>query len=204
LASISLQASAAAAVMDSDPSGARQAPGHIRAASNAALAELRATLGLLRDRDDGGLPLSLGPRQFDQLVRVVEAGGIKVSLVHDDFGDTLPATVSAAAYRILREALTNVVRHSSARHVDVKVLRRGDVLAVIVCDDGRGIAPGAGGSGFGITGMRERAASVGGSLEVGPGSDGGFLVEALLPLGGPTPDGDPSPPGGLNLPGGQK
>ena len=97
----------------------------------------------------------------------------------------MPLEVANVAYRILQEALTNVLRHSGARHADVKVRYDRGSLTVSVADDGDGQTQDDGrGAGYGITGMRERAEAVGGSLEAGPRSGGGFVVQADLPLGG--------------------
>jgi signal transduction histidine kinase len=185
LASISLQASAANAVLDTDPDGAREALRQIRGASVSALAELRATLGVIRQ------PASVGPvpapslDQLAELADVLRAGGIEVSVSRQGGDPNVPLEVGNVAYRILQEALTNVLRHSGARHADVKVRYDRTSLTVSVADDGNGQTQDDGrGAGYGITGMRERAEAVGGSLEAGPRSGGGFVVQADLPLGG--------------------
>ena len=97
----------------------------------------------------------------------------------------LPAAVHAAGYRIVQEALTNVLRHAGAAHVRVGVGRDVAAVRVEVLDDGSGSAAnGAGGSGTGVAGMRERAAALGGTLEAGPAGGGGWRVRATLPAGG--------------------
>ena len=174
LASISLQASAAAAVLDPDPDGAREALRQIRGASVSALAELRATLGVIRQPASVGLVPAPSLDQLAELADVLRAGGIEVSVSRQGGDPKVPLEVANVAYRILQEALTNVLRHSGARHADVKVRYDRDGQTQ---DDGRG-------AGYGITGMRERAEAVGGSLEAGPRSGGGFVVQADLPLGG--------------------
>jgi signal transduction histidine kinase len=181
LASISLQASAASAVLDSDPVGAREALQQIRGTSVSALAELRATLGVLRQTGQG--PRAPGFIEVTELANVLRAGGIEVSVRQEGGGRPLPTEVGNVAYRILQEALTNVLRHSGAGHADVTVRQDEATMLIVVADDGRGPVPGSEqGKGYGITGMRERAASVGGSLEVGPHARGGFVVKAVLPL----------------------
>ncbi len=185
LASISLQASAAGAVLDSDPEGAREALRQIRGASVSALAELRATLGVLRQPAPAGAAPSSSLEQLTELADVLRAGGIEVSVSQEGGDRTVPMEVGNVAYRILQEALTNVLRHSGARHADVKVQCDKECLTVSVADDGRGQTQDDGrGAGYGITGMRERAEAVGGTLEAGPKSGGGFVVRADLPLGG--------------------
>ena len=185
LASISLQAGAASAVLDSDPEGAREALRQIRGASVSALAELRATLGILRQPTPGGPAPAPNLDQLAELADVLRAGGIEVSISREGDDRPMPAEVGGAAYRILQEALTNVLRHSGARHAQVQVRYRQDSLTLSVADDGSGqIHDDGGGGGYGITGMRERAEAVGGSLEARPRPGGGFVVRANLPLGG--------------------
>jgi signal transduction histidine kinase len=185
LASISLQASAAGAVLNSDPEGAREALRLIRGASVSALAELRATLGVLRQPASARVTPAPSLDQLAELADVLRAGGIEVSVSQQGGGRTVPAEVGNVAYRILQEALTNVLRHSGARHADVKLRYAQTSLTVSVADDGNGQTQDDGrGAGYGITGMRERAEAVGGSLEAGPRSGGGFVVRADLPLGG--------------------
>jgi signal transduction histidine kinase len=98
----------------------------------------------------------------------------------------LPAPVDLAAFRIVQEALTNVLRHAGASTATVLVRYDEDEVTVQIDDDGRGHPSGSAGSGSGIVGMRERAESVGGSFEAGPRPDGGFRVRARLPLEQPT------------------
>lgn len=184
LASISLQAGAAGAVLDSDPQGAREALRQIRGASVSALAELRATLGVLRQPASVGAAPASSLEQLTELADVLRAGGIEVSVSREGNDRPVPVEVGNVAYRILQEALTNVLRHSGARHADVKLYCDNACLTVSVADDGHGQSQNDGGARYGITGMRERAEAVGGSLEAGPRSGGGFLVRADLPLGG--------------------
>lgn len=92
-----------------------------------------------------------------------------------------------AAFRIVQEALTNVIRHSGSRTARIRITRRGDAVELQVDDDGPATtgtdrAHDSGGGGNGLLGMRERAAALGGTVEAGPRTDGGFRVLALLPL----------------------
>jgi signal transduction histidine kinase len=123
-------------------------------------------------------------RHIDELVQRTRVAGLQV--VVRSAGDlaTLPRAVDATGFRIVQEALTNVVRHAGAQSVSIELCREGSVLTATVDDDGRGredIAETPGG-GNGITGMRERAAALGGRVEAGPGAGGGFVVRARLPL----------------------
>jgi signal transduction histidine kinase len=116
------------------------------------------------------------------LAETARASGAEVELTVR--ADEVPPAVGAAAYRIVQEALTNAVRHGGREDLTVRVLLYGGegALRVEVADDGVGDAADAPGEGFGLVGMRERARSVGGTLDAGPGEGGGFTVSAVLPL----------------------
>jgi signal transduction histidine kinase len=177
---ISVQGGNALDALDTDPHATREALGAIRTASRQALAELRAALGLLRA--DGPL---LHPQpdlgQVAELVAQAEATGLRVDLRMPDL-DGLSPVVGLTAYRVVQEALTNVVRHADAGSVVVSIRPDGEVLLVEVTDDGHGPAPGTGGAGLGLVGMRERAEALGGTVAAGPRPDGGYRVLATLPL----------------------
>ncbi|GAA1925903.1 histidine kinase [Streptomyces sodiiphilus] len=164
-----------------------------------ARAELRTTLEVLRadgpdtpDGPGGGGPLP-GVSGIPDLVRTAEAAGATVGLELRPAGPVPPA-VSAAAYRIVQEALTNAVRHAGpVVRIEVSVLREAGALRVSVTDEGApagaragadpaGAQPAGAPSGYGIPGMRERARSVGGTLEAGQRPGGGFAVTAVLPV----------------------
>jgi signal transduction histidine kinase len=123
--------------------------------------------------------------QLAGLADVLRAGGIEVSVSREGVHQDVPAETGAVAYRIVQEALTNVLRHSGARHANVTVSHDPLALTLTVTDDGVGAqrAP-TGNRGYGLTGMRERAEAIGGLFEAGPRPEGGFLVRARLPLGG--------------------
>ncbi len=93
-----------------------------------------------------------------------------------------PTPVHAASYRIVQEALTNVLRHAGARSVSVLARADDEVLRIVVADDGAGGPATTTGAGAGLRGMRERAEALGGTLTAGPGGDGGWRVQATLPL----------------------
>jgi signal transduction histidine kinase len=185
---ISVQAGVAAHLLERRPDKAGKALATIRQASDEALGELHAMLGVLRQPDGQGAPLTPAPglAQLGALVAQAEAAGLQVAVAVDDGLQRLPPALDLACYRIVQESLTNVVRHAHARHATVTVTA-GDALVVTVDDDGAGAAaPGSGagnGAGQGIVGMRERARALGGTLEAGPRREGGFRVRASLPVG---------------------
>ena len=183
---ISVQAGVAAHLLERRPDKAGEALATIRQASDEALDELHAMLGVLR-QPDGHAPLAPAPglAQLDALVAMAEGAGLREEV---DAGGAanLPPAVDLACYRIVQESLTNVVRHAGASSATVTVAADGDTLLVEVTDDGPG-APGAGngnGTRQGIVGMRERARALGGTLEAGPRPEGGFRVSARLPTAG--------------------
>lgn len=178
---INVQSGVALHLIDEHPEQARTALAAINEASADALREVRSALSALRG--DGEQPPrapTAGLDGLDELVSRASAGGLDVSL--DVRGDRrpLPASVDLAAFRIVQESLTNVVRHAGATAASVKLTYGDGELTVQIEDDGRGGAAANGGSG--IAGMRERAVALGGRLDAGPGSRGGFRVSAHLPL----------------------
>jgi len=159
-----------------------------------ALTEMRRLLGVLRGADAGAeLAPQPGMDGLAGLVAAVRGAGLAVHLRVDGGPRPLPAGVGLSAYRILQEALSNTLRHAPGAEVTVEVGFEPDRLRLRVHND----PPPAGGErlppappGHGIVGMRERAAMLGGTLAAGPTSDGGYLVEAALPL---KPDHEPRP-----------
>jgi len=182
LAVIAMQAGVALHVLDRDPAAARAALEAIRDTSRDSLDSLRAELSQL-----AGDPARRAPRRgladLTELAARVQAAGLRISRegrTSVDHPRPLPDAVDEAAYAIVQEALTNVLRHAAATSVVLRLDRYDDTLAVAVRDDGRGGA--VHDEGMGITGMRHRAESVGGTLTVGPRAGGGFEVTAELPL----------------------
>jgi signal transduction histidine kinase len=147
-----------------------------------ALAEMSRLLGLLRGDDEG---LSLAPRpsleQIEALVSTVREAGVPVELRVEGERTDLPPSIDVSAYRIVQEALTNVVKHAGALHAGVLVRYGADAVELEISDDGRGAVNGNGG-GYGLAGMRERVELHRGSLETGSRADGGFVVRARIPL----------------------
>ncbi|MBA3369104.1 MAG: sensor histidine kinase, partial [Geodermatophilaceae bacterium] len=182
LAVINLQAGVALHVLDRRPEQAEIALSAIKQASKDSLDELRATLAVFRHAD-GAAPLRPMPGLGDlpDLVSSVRVGGLATELSITGQPRAAPSSVDLAAYRIVQESLTNVVRHARASYVTVTVDYQQDAIAVRVVDDGIGPMPGPD-AGQGVTGMRERAASLGGRLSAGRGDSGGFVVDAWLPL----------------------
>lgn len=179
LSQINVQASVGLHLMDRDPEQARTALGSIKDTSKAALEEVRSVLGVIRNETDAPLAPQAELAELPRLVAGVQSPGFDVELV-DRLEETPGRAVQFAAYRIAQEALTNVVRHAGATRAVVAVERLDDELLLTVDDDGTGAAGEAGG---GILGMRERAALLGGSVEVGPSPRGGTRVTARLPWG---------------------
>jgi signal transduction histidine kinase len=184
---IVIQAVAAQDVFDARPDQSLEALGAIEAAGRAAMVELRRLLNTVRpDREDGGNDPQPGLGQLDALVASVRAAGLSVALRREGEHVSVPAGVDLSAYRIVQEALTNTLRHAHASRAAVTVRYTAAAVEVEVTDDGRGSTGAAGDAGQGIVGMRERAALVGGTLEVGGAPRGGFRVRAALPLGVPA------------------
>lgn len=184
LSVIVVQAGAAEQVVERDPDAVRRALQAIRATSRSSLDELRAIVGVLRGGEDGVPMAPTGSiRRLKDLALSAEQAGISVSLDVDEVGD-VPAYAEVSAYRLVQEALTNVIRHSQASRVDVRVRRMSDELTIEVTDDGVGATVPVDPPGHGIQGMRERVAALGGSFEVGPAPLGGFRVAISIPLVG--------------------
>jgi signal transduction histidine kinase len=178
LAMINVQAGVAAHVADRRPDEAKAALLAIKEASRSALADLRATLGVLRSGDDRAPTPGLA--LLPDLISIASAAGITVRA--DGDAGSLPAPVDVAAYRILQESLTNVVRHGrGADTVTIRLVRTGDQLEITVRDNGRGAKPTAS-AGNGLRGMAERAHALGGETTAGPAPGGGYQVYARLPL----------------------
>jgi signal transduction histidine kinase len=185
---IAVQSGVGAHVADSRPGEVGKALAAIEVTSRAALTELRRLLGVLRQ--DGDPQASLAPvpglANLDVLLAEVAEAGLAVRLRVEGAPAPLPAGVDLSAYRIVQEALTNVVKHAGPAHAQVTIRYRDQEVAVEVIDDGRGVAAVAGdggkGTGHGLIGMAERVAAFGGDLEVGPRPGGGFRVAARLPL----------------------
>jgi signal transduction histidine kinase len=182
MAMINVQAAAGAHVADQRPEAAKQALVAIQQASGDVLDELTAMLGVLRADGEAAERMPMpGIAQIRQLVSASGNARLRTNVVIEGRTQDVPEAEGIAAYRIVQESLTNVIRHADATQVQVTVRAEEDrSLHVEVRDDGVGAAcsPSSGGTGIGIRGMRERAESTGGHLEAGPGPQGGFVVRA--------------------------
>lgn len=182
VAVIGVQANLAADAFGDNPDEARAALGSIQSATKEAMSELRSALDVMRRGEIAPLLPAQGLEGLADLVATTRAGGLEVELHVDDL-DAVPAMVGVAAYRVIQEALTNVLRHSGADRVVVTVERDSEILRASVADNGEG-ANGVSRSGHGISGMRERVSSLGGRLVAGNRDEGGFEVVAEIPVGG--------------------
>ncbi len=181
LSVIVIQADGARYAAAKDPEVAVGTLETISATGRESLTEMRRLLGLLRDGDTGVAPQP-GLDDVRHLVDDARAAGTRIEATLPDPAPEVPDGVGLAAYRIVQESLTNVRKHAGpAATVRVSV-RIGREVEVEVSDDGRGAAAGSDGRGLGLVGMRERAAVHGGTLEARPGTGGGFVVSARLPL----------------------
>ena len=199
IAIINVQSGVTAHVLDKRPERARETLVAIEQTSSQALQEMRTILGVLRDGDDGRVP-HRGLGQVDELVANARDAGVDIKLEGMSPAAALPSAVGSAAYRILQESITNVIRHVGPTRVTVRIDHGVDLLEVRVADEGRrdtlgdgplgqrrpaGRATSGGGSirpGRGILGMRERCELLGGELDARPIPGGGFEVTARLPL----------------------
>jgi signal transduction histidine kinase len=214
---ITLQAGAAARVIDTQPQSARNALYEVESAGREVLAGLRRMLGALRQAEPGqprpGQPRPGQPRpgqgdqaalgsmpglaDIERLAAATTAAGVRVDVRWRGERRPLPPDIDLAAYRIVQESVTNVVRHAGVRSCQVLITRDDRTLAVEVADRGHGsgggttgdgCGGGTTGTGCGLAGMRERVALLRGEFSAAPQPEGGFLVTARLPLpAGATP-----------------
>ncbi|WP_405995156.1 sensor histidine kinase [Streptomyces sp. NBC_00986] len=186
---ISVQAGLARFVLDSDPEKTRGALGTIADASGEALGELRRMLRVLREEDPQlpeGAPIPTLAR-LGELVDRVRAAGVSVDLAVEGTPRPLAPGVELCAFRVVQEALTNVLKHAGQAHAHVELRYGRSELAVSVTDDGEGVIQGRvpTDAGHGLIGMRERAKLYGGTISLGPHAGGGFVVELVLPTTAP-------------------
>jgi signal transduction histidine kinase len=205
MATINVQASAAAQLLTDRPEQAAESLAAIRAASKDGLRELRAILNVLRHADEPADPTRPVPglARLDALAAGVRAAGLPVTVTVAGHPRDLPAVTDLAAFRIIQEALTNAIRHAGQATAEVSLRYGESHLQIEVTDTGIGLPasiaeaafasvvgssmPGMNGSdgngqGHGLRGMRERAAAAGGTIEIGSPPSGGFRVAARFPL----------------------
>ena len=197
LAVINMQAGIALHVLAKRPEQVEVALEAIKTTSKEALDELRSTLAVFRQPEEAGAPRRPAPglAQLEALIGEMADSGLPVDLAVSGERAGLPGAVDHAAYRIVQESLTNVLRHAGPVAACVRVSYEPGALDLEISDDGNGTRPrqpdgsapnGASAGGHGIAGMRERAAAVGGTLVAGPVPEGGFRVHARLPTGEAT------------------
>jgi signal transduction histidine kinase len=176
---VAVQAGVGRWVIDQDPAEAAKALDAIETTSRATLREMRQLLGMLRDGTPGEMLSAPGLGDIKDLA---ERAGLRVDLTVRGTPLDLPAGMDLAAFRIVQEALTNVVKHSGTDHGRVLVTYSAEGVAIEVTDDGVG-SPGAASDGHGLIGMRERVALYGGEFSAGPLPGRGYRISARLPIG---------------------
>jgi signal transduction histidine kinase len=179
-----VQAGAAELVLDAEPERAREPILAVQESGRQALSELRRLLGMLRpDRlRTSALVPQPGLAELGPLADKLREAGLSVDLHQSGVPDGLPPGIDLAAFRIVQEALTNVLKHADATVAHVALSYGADVIELEVTDDGRGSRSGTDGGGHGLLGMRERATAYGGEFHAGPAEAGGYGVIARLPI----------------------
>ena len=180
---IAVQAGVGAHVIDTDPVEAKKSLEAISQTSRSTLAEIRRMLGVLREDENASYEPAPGLADLDRLVRDVEGAGLDVDVRNEGPHTQLPPGVDFTAYRIVQEALTNVLKHAGHAHASVVVGYEENALRLEIADDGRGVNGRAAPGGHGLMGMRERVGVYGGSFEAGPRTGGGFRVAVRIPYG---------------------
>ncbi|WP_193105320.1 sensor histidine kinase [Brachybacterium sp. FME24] len=151
----------------------------------AALADMRSLLGVLRHEDETSFGPQPGPEMLHDLVERVRVAGLEVTVELDGGLEDLPQALGMSVFRLVQEALTNVLKHAGpGASAAVRISRTAQRLEIEILDDGQGIDPASDGQGHGTTGMRERMSVFGGTLQVGPLPSRGYRVRAVVPLDG--------------------
>jgi len=185
LALANAQANAAAHLMRTQPEQTQKILDDLTGTTAAALRELKATVGLMRQANDPDAPLEPAPglAQLPDLTAAFNSAGLTVTVVTEGEPQPLSPGVDLTAFRIVQEALTNVTKHAGTKAALVRLAYTRDRLSITVTNDGGGTSPSAPAApGYGVLGMRERALSVGGRLRAGRRPTGGFEVSTELPL----------------------
>jgi signal transduction histidine kinase len=178
---IAMQAGAAEELIEIDPARAREHMVSVRRTAREAMNEMRRLLDVLRT-DEAGYAPQPGLARLPDLLDEVRSSGVPVELIEEGERPPLSPGLDLVAFRVVQESLTNVRKHAGAAPATVRLRYRPQALRVEVVNEGTSAEPAGGGTGHGIIGMRERAASVGGSFRAGPLPGGGFTVVAELPL----------------------
>ena len=183
---IAVQAGVGAHVIDTEPAEAKKSLEAISHTSRTTLAEIRRMLGVLREDAGASYTPAPGLVDLDRLVRDVGNAGLETEVRTEGTPTELPPGVDFTAYRIVQEALTNVLKHAGRARATVTVAYEDQALRLEIVDDGRGVNGRAEPGGHGLMGMRERVGVYGGSFEAGPRNGGGFRVAVRLPYGEPA------------------
>ena len=185
VSAIAVQAQAGGVVAAAQPKQAAGILAAIESEASRTLAEMRDMVRVLREDTWAAAIPHTGIADLPALARTDATPTVEVSLAGSR--TRLSRPVDAAIYRLAQEALTNAIRHASgATRVEIAVCRAGEGVRLRVADDGQAHSSPGAVSGFGLTGMAERAQLLGGTLSAGPGPDGGWVVEAVLPVRGPA------------------
>ena len=183
---IVVQAEAADVLLDRDEQRARQSVHAIEEAGRTALVEMRRLLGLLREEGEAALTPQPTLARVDELAERMRRTGVSVDVRVDGQAVELEPTIDLAAYRVVQEGLTNVLKHAGPCSATVAVRYRPSAVEVEVVDSGRGAHAAAPGTGFGHSGLRERVGLLGGTFEAGPREGGGYAIAARLPRSVPS------------------
>jgi signal transduction histidine kinase len=181
---VNAQAGVAHHLVLQDAERAYEALGQIRDTSRAALDELRATVGLLRQADEPDEPRTPAPglRDLPALLDSFRHAGLPVDVQRTGPYDAVPPLTDLTAYRVVQEALTNAGKHAAGAHAHLTIEMHSNRLEVIVTDDGGDGLTTRAGTGLGLISLRERVRAADGTLQAGPRPEGGFRVHAVLPL----------------------
>jgi len=187
VSAIVIQAQAGRAVAAAQPDAAAGILGVIEAEASRTLAEMRTMVGALRDRDEPTLAPQRGVADIASIAEGHTGGPVVEVASSGDLVDLAPS-VDAAVYRLAQESITNAIKHARrATRIRVAVEGEPRCVRLTVSDDGEAAATGGSPSGYGIVGMNERVALLGGTFEAGPNRDRGWTVSAVLPRLGEAP-----------------
>ena len=193
LALANAQAGTAAHLVRTRPEQTREILAELTRTTAAALRELKATVGLLRQGDEPDAPLQPAPglAQLPELTGSFASTGLEVTVSTEGTPQPLSPGVDLTAFRIVQEALTNVAKHSTTKSARLHLAYSAERVTIAVCNDASGgrLPPSGSNTGYGLIGMRERAQAVGGSVHTGPRPEGGYEVVARLPLEPAGPSG---------------
>jgi signal transduction histidine kinase len=177
-----LQAGAERRVLDGHEDSTREVLEGIERSGRSALTEMRRLVGMLRSDRSEPLAPQPGIHDLPVLISQLREAGLPIDLTVDGSPPGLPVGIELSAYRIVQEALTNVLKHAGDSHATVRVRYSPDSLELEISDDGRGRSNANISGGHGLVGMRERVALYGGQFSAGRRPNGGFAVRVLLPV----------------------